>query len=454
MWLIAAIRRRNRLVYAVILLCGLLAIGLRYYYVTHAEVFQPVNQGNVHGDAVDYYDYALNILIRGVYSKTPLSLPPVADSYRDPGYPLFLAGWMKIFTHWNSWYASVLLAQAMLGGFTIMLLLASAKDAMPTNFLMAAGVVMAAWPHSISMTSYLLTETLFGFLCALALYLFKKCLERGSNVWAVACGMAFSLASLTNAILIPFAPLLALYLFVRRKMTGRLAASLAIAAAATMTPWLIRNATLPQPHDSSLNRALTNLIQGSWPSYHSAYQSAMKKDQDSIHLMSIINDETTTIQATHLAGIALIARRMSKDPARYFLWYLWKPALFWAWDIRIGQGDVYVYPTYNSPFRTDAAWRMFAAFCEGLNPILAILAGLGCVLEIRSRTRAQTAISAIVAMILYVTSLYTVLQSEPRYSIPFRGPEILLATFAVYRIRLWLGHVGKICVTPITLPTI
>src|SRR5574337_1084041 len=121
-------RRERWQWWLLLLLVGLFALGIRYYYVTHAQVFQPVNQPNVRGDAVEYYRYAFNLSAHGVFSKAPAGTTPlVGDSFRDPGYPLFLAGWMKVFGQWDSWYAAVLLSQALLGALTVMLMLALAR---------------------------------------------------------------------------------------------------------------------------------------------------------------------------------------------------------------------------------------------------------------------------------------------------------------------------------------
>jgi 4-amino-4-deoxy-L-arabinose transferase-like glycosyltransferase len=425
-----------------ILFCGLLAMGFRCYYVIHAEVLQPVYQPNVHGDAVDYYNYALNIVRHGVYSKTPSPLPPVADSYRDPGYPLLLAGWMALFTTWNEWYAAVLLSQAVLGGLTVTLLLAAARDTMPASFLLAAGILMAIWPHSVSMTSFLLTETFFGFLCALSLYLLSNSLTYSSKLRSVVSGAAFSAAALTNAALTPFAPLLAVYLFARHKLARAMAASLVVGAVALVLPWSMRNMLLAQPHESSSGRALTNLVQGSWPAYHGAYQAAMKKDPQGIQIMNAIAAEIAVAQNHPAMGFALIAHRMGASPFRYALWYLQKPVLFWAWDIRIGQGDIYVYPTQHSPFKTLLSWRVLASLCQAINPLLAILALAGAILVFRN-DRPPWLMTVIAAMLIYVTVIYMALQSEPRYSVPFRGPEILLATWAAHQLAIWLERLRQ-----------
>jgi hypothetical protein len=43
-------------------------------------------------------------------------------------------------------------------------------------------------------------------------------------------------------------------------------------------------------------------------------------------------------------------------------------------------------------------------------------------------------------ILVFVTAVYTVLQSEPRYSIACRPLEILLATFALHRGGLWFNQ--------------
>ncbi len=426
---------------------GLFALGIRYYYVTHAQVFQPVNQPNVRADAVEYYHYASNLAAHGVFSKAPPDTTPlVGDSFRDPGYPVFLAGWMKVFGQWDSWYAAVLLSQALLSTLTVVLMLALARRWMPLGWLAGAGMLMAVWPHSVAMSSYLLSETLFGFLAALGLFLLRLALDCQRAGWADASGIGFSLAALTNAVLIPLAPLLALYLFIRKKAGRALCASLAIAALAVLAPWFLRNSLLPTTtgDSSSSARATLNLVQGSWPGMHSAYQASMKHDPEGTAIMAAIGREAAVMEQAPFAGLALMGHRMASDPGQYIWWYLSKPALLWAWDIRIGQGDVYVYPTRNSPFKTHAAWRAVAAVCRALNPWLFVLAIGGSLFAFLPRQRTPPDKAAAALMLLFVTLVYSILQAEPRYSVPFRGLEIVLATLAACRLSQWVGGARKL----------
>jgi 4-amino-4-deoxy-L-arabinose transferase-like glycosyltransferase len=422
------------------------AFGIRYYYVTHAQVLQPVNQLNVRGDAVDYYDYALNLSQYATFSKAPPGqVPPSGDSFRDPGYPIFLAAWMKVFSQWGYWYAAVLLSQALLSSLTVVLMVAVARRWMPGVWLVLAGLLMSIWPHSVAMCSYLLTETLFGFLIALGLFLLRRALDKRSAAWAAISGIGFSLAALTNTILIPFAPMLAAYLLVQKNVSRTACACLAIAALAVIGPWMLRNSLLSKgsAQSSSSGRALVNLVQGSWPSLHAAYQAAMRHDPDGIAILAAIDREIAAFQYSPSAGLALMGHRMAGHLGGYVWWYLSKPALLWDWDIRIGQGDIYVYPTRNSPYKTEPAFRAVAALCRAINPWLFVLAMAGAVLALLRKTRTSPSQSAAALLLLFVTLVYSVLQAEPRYSVPFRGLEILLATYSVFRAREGVARLGR-----------
>lgn len=417
---------------------GLMAFAIRYYYVLHAQVDQP------RGDAVEYVAYARNLAQHGVFTMAPPGTTPlIGDSFRDPGYPVFLAIWMRFFTQWDNWYAAVLLSQVMLSTLTVVLVLALGRRWMPLRWLIVAGLLMAVWPHSVTMSGYLLSETLFGFLSVLALVLVGVALARRSVAWFVAGGITFSLAALTNAVMLPFAALLALYLLLRRQLSAVMFTALVAASLAALAPWAIRNSRLPPSVSSSTHRALLNLVQGSWPDMHAAYQAKANHDPDAHLLMAPIQQEATLVEADPLAGLSHMGRRMASHPGTYICWYLGKPMLLWDWSIRVGQGDIYVFPTRNSPFETRAPYRIAAAICRGLNPWVFVLAITGCLFALLARQQAQPSVAATALMLIFVTLVYSVLQAEPRYSVPFRGLEILLATFAAWRLNQRIAQLRK-----------
>jgi hypothetical protein len=416
---------------------GLLALLLRWYFVTHAQVLQDVNQEHIRGDAVQYYRYAWNLVHRGVFSSaSPASPEALPNSFRDPGYPLLMAGAMAVTRNFSAFYAAMLLTQAVLGALTVSLLVLAARRWLPRAALVTSAILMAVWPHSVSITAYLLSETLVGFLCAVALLALSWSIQRPSPGRYLLTGLAFGSAAMTNAVLIPFGVLLACVLWWRKLGHRRCAIALALASLLLPVAWGARSLTLP-PSQSATSRAITNLVQGSWPTYHVAYQlAAAEGDPESMDQLRGMQYEMDLLQKDPLAGLALMRHRMSELPLPYLMWYLGKPRLLWDWDIRIGQGDIYVYATRSSPFAKGGPWALLEAVCFLLNPLLMWMALAGTIGALGQR-RVVGVACALLA--LYVTFVYSVLQSEPRYSIPFRGIEILLAAAGV----VWLVRLGR-----------
>jgi len=423
------------------LLIGVFSLGFRCYYLTHAQVLQPFNdQLHTRSDGVEYYAYARNLVHHGVFSKSPEGRSPLAgDSYRDPGYPLFLAGWLEIFPQWDTWYAAALLSQGLLSALSVVLALGIGRRWMPMPWLAGAGLLMAIWPHSVSMSSFILSETLFGFLCMLSLFLLTHALRRRSAAWATASGLGFALGALTNAVLLPFAPLLGLYFAYRRYITARMLAGLLTGAIIVPAAWMVRNVLLPPSYgDSSAGRALDTLVIGSWPNYYQTYEASLKNDPVAVTAITRVVQEIALINYDLRAGVAELAQRMSNHPAEYARWYLSKPALLWGWNIRVGVGDIYVYPTRNSPFEDQLVYRAAIALCHTLNPLLFILMIAGGIVALWPKQQSPSSLVASTLMLAFITAVYTVLQSEPRYSIACRPLELMLATFALYRGSLWI----------------
>lgn len=416
---------------------GVLAFLLRWYFVATAMVVHPVR-----GDAVQYFSYAWNLLHHGVFSSaSPGAATVLPDSFRDPGYPALLAAWFAIGGNSNAWYAGILMTQALLGALTVVLVMLIGRRWLTPGWAIAAGVVAALWPHSVAITGYLLTETLFGFLCALALWLFCAAWDKRSHGWMALAGIAFGAASLTNAVLTPFFLLLSLLLFFRTRDSRRLVAVLLVTAFLLPGLWNLRSLALPTPA-SAQNRALINLVQGSWPAYHDAYRAAVSGDPRGQAIMTAIQNDQDRMTQSPAAGLHALAARIAASPLRYASWYLLrKPVVLWGWNIRMGQGDIYVYPTVNSPFDKNAVWRVVAALCYGLNHLLAVAALIGALLLMRraapadeishKNSSAGPVRLAVALMLFYVTAVYALFQSEPRYSIPFRGFEILAAITAL-----------------------
>jgi 4-amino-4-deoxy-L-arabinose transferase-like glycosyltransferase len=430
----APARRDARTAFAIAICGGLLALAMRWYYVTHAQVLQPLDLPNVRADAVDYYRYAWNMVHHATFANDlPGALAIHANSFRDPGYPALLALWMTVTGSYDAWYAGVLVTQALLGALTVSLLVLAVRGRMPNVLLAIAAMLMAVWPHSVAMSSFVLSENLLAFLCAAALVCLRRATDRPRLLTFVASGVLFSLATLTNAVLLPIAVIVALVLCFRRITGRRTAAALALASLLLPAAWGIRNMTIA-PADGAVQRASMNLVQGSWPTYHAAYQLAMRGDAEGLRTSAAIDSEIASFQQGTSTGLSTLCNRMCAAPITYLWWYLEKPVLLWSWDIRIGQGDIYVYPTRHSPFRTVAAWRGIEAICFMLNPLLLLLAAGGAVAAVLRRSTSGIE-PAMAIVVVAITAVYMILQSEPRYSVAFRGIEIILAATGLAAFR-------------------
>lgn len=426
----------------------LFAFGLRWYYVSNAMVLNPVR-----GDAAQYYAYALNLSDHGVFSK---DLPSTAfshpDNYRDPGYPVFLALWMKILGSGEAWYTAVLLSQALLGALTATLATQLGRHWLPLRWAAAAGVLMALWPHSITINGYVLSETLFGLLTVLGILIAAGAFQRESVSRAVLAGLTLGAAALTNAILLPFGVLLAALLAWRGRVPRKLCIALALGACVLPSIWALRNAVavVPVASASSTDRALINLAQGSRPEFHAAWRDSVLGDEAAKAKAKIvlqhIDDDYAQLRNSPLHGVEAMLRRFSQHPLQFAAWYLiQKPALLWGWSIEIGQGDIFIFPTKNAPFQTQPMWIALAAICHAANTTLMLLA-IAAFLFVgfqRSRqeqgllTTGRVSLISTLSLVAFVTFVYSTLQAEPRYSIPFRPFEILLALTSLYAITAW-----------------
>jgi hypothetical protein len=448
--ILSASMRSHRTAILIAIIGGLLAFVLRWYYLMHAQVLQPLDDPNVSADAAEYYRYAWNLVHHGAFAN---DLPDATvlhpNSFRDPGYAAFLGLWMLMTSSYGGWYAGVLLSQALLGGLTVTVLALTMRGRLPNGGLAAAVLLMAVWPHSVVAPSFVLSETLFGFLCAVSLLCVRMTMERPRYGLTILTGIALGAAALTNAILVPFGALFAVTLFWRKDVTARVALTLACASLLLPLAWGIRGQLIP-PTEGASHRVAMNLVQGSWPTYHAAYQLAMKGDEAGVQTIKAIDAEIARFGDGILNGLSGMGKRIGFAPLTYVGWYLRKPALLWGWDIRIGQGDIYVYPTRNSPFVSSPGWRVAETACFLINPFLMLLAALGAITALARRTTDPAALGA-VAMVLWATLIYGVLQSEPRYSTPFRGMEIMLAAIGVATLASALARYRNRRTTAVTL---
>jgi 4-amino-4-deoxy-L-arabinose transferase-like glycosyltransferase len=438
-------RQKSRFVFLCSLLV-LLGFALRVFYAFDAKPENPIL-----GDINEYVLYAWNLHQTGTFSSTlPNNELIVADSYRGPGYPLMLAGAMSLAGNAklylrdaggdrsslvadpSTWVSYSYLTQALLGALSVLLTIAIARKWLGTAASLSAGLIVALWPHSIVFSATLLSETLFGFLLLLSLWLLSNGQQNRNPTSAAVAGLAFGVSYLVNPILALF-PLFAAMILIRQKSL-RLGTVFLVAYLVIPLAWIIRNATIESPHGAGA-RVAQNFVQGSWPQFLTALNSRFSNEISAQIVEAEVEEERAFIADPRI-GIDSVLERMSLDPGYYASWYLLKkPFLLWDWKLGVGWGDIYFLATPNSPFERIPILKATKQLFAGINPALFALAALTAVgIAIKSLTRRSKIafpLAATAWMALYLTAVHTVLQAEPRYSIPYRPMEILLAVTAI-----------------------
>jgi hypothetical protein len=433
-----------------------LALAVRVLYVWTATVEYPIR-----GDVNQYVLYAWNLSHRGVFSTAlPDAETATPDDYRGPGYPAFLAATMTLAGHSDlplrpgpggqfalgyasdTWMRIALGLQIILGTATVWLMIVLARFWLPEGAALAAGLMAAFWPHLVTFTGVLLSETLFAAMLVLALWMLCSAYESGGRKRMAAAGLAWGIAYLVNPIVAMFPVVAAVAVAGGRQ---RKLAAIFLAGFVLMPGlWAMRNA-LNVRDSGALQRMEENFVQGSWPEFLVAFNSRLDNDISG-QIVEAANEEARQFRESAATGVAAVGERMALDPFYYGVWYVVrKPYLLWDWSIRVGTGDIYFLPVQHSAFEKIPLLSAVRNVLRWINPLIFALAAFGSLLALGSsllrRKKGGFAAFATSLLALYLTGVHVVLQAEPRYSIPYRPEEILLAlTTIAWAADRWRGR--------------
>ena len=414
-----------------LILLAVLAFAVREQYVLTAIVDNPIR-----GDIREYVAYAWNLVQHGVFSSTMPPNLPVADDYRMPGYPWLIALGMQLFPQeptWGvlgGWYPFVQQTQVVLGAATVVLVALLARYWLSATWSIAAGLLLALWPHHIAATNTLLSEIVFGFSLVAALYAFARAWQTKRTSWYVVSALAFGYAYLVNPLILFFPPCLAILVFFHGARRPA-----AILLGVFLLPVIavgVRNANIDNSGRGT-DRAALNFVQGSWPDYHVAASRVHLDDPIAIAISREIDAEHATLRRDASAGLARMGQRIAGQPWMYARWYAQKPWLLWGWRIQIGSSDIAYHEVRRSPFDRPGALRAILVTYRTLNPLLTTLALIAALALTVVALRRDAKLPAVAtgALALYVTLVHVVLQAEPRYAIAYRGLEAILVMTAL-----------------------
>ena len=201
-----------------------------------------------------------------------------------------------------TWINYTYLGQALLGALSVLLTIAIARQWLDYRVALGVGLLVALWPHSVTFRGVLLSETLFGFVLLLALWLSCLVQQRRSVLLAVAAGSVFAIAYLVNPVITAFPILVAGILAARKNL--RLAILLMLVYSIGPAAWMARNSTLPEQSGSALLRAEQNFVQGSWPEFLAAYNARFSNDIAG-GIIAAEAEEERAFNADPLAGLTI-----------------------------------------------------------------------------------------------------------------------------------------------------
>lgn len=205
----------------------ILTIGaaLRLAFLPRAPIF-------IHGDSTQYWEPA-RAFLDGQGLNIPLKRPPV--------YPLFLA---LIFGTMGENLLNVAAVQHALGLGTVAFTYGLGRFTFGRAAAVIGGLVAALSGNLLIYEHYVLTEAVFTFFLAMAVFCYVAALRKDSTGLYVASGLAVGLATLTRPhaqVLLLLGPPIVIWVYRRRGPVIRAVLATTIPAILVMLPWMIRN---------------------------------------------------------------------------------------------------------------------------------------------------------------------------------------------------------------------
>ncbi len=413
----------------------IVSFQLRWWYIKGTTMIKPIR-----ADAWEYTAIAYNLAEHGAYSTDTGVEVKSKPNARDPGYPIFLAGIIKAtkprtlkeFFYTTAWI------QSILGATTVIISYFLARFFLPPVWSGAVSVLTMLSPHLISMTNYVLAETLFTFLLQIALILNLFAIKKKNKSWLLAgAGFAFGLAMCVKSVLqlFPIALAAMIFFFFRHKRKNAIKYSIILLTTSFIlfAPWKIWiHFAFKGTESPSLLKA--TLYVGSYIGlvYDSENQRKYGRGmpyRDDPNYDNVVNGGYGSI-------FEEIGKRFRENPIDYSSWYLLgKPAMFWGWTMVHGGGDINVYPNLYTWYDRNRLMNLTKKLMQLLHPLIIILMHFGAVLFIIRRANYSKTqfimMSSILILLIYFLAIHTILVPAPRYSIPLRPLVYFIAVLGI-----------------------
>ncbi len=201
-------------------------------------------------DCGEFYKIAQNVAERGVFSQD--EAPPLkSDTWRTPGYPLFLAVFMFLL---GDSTAMLVVVQQALSILNMLLLFWIASPLLNTRRAMIAAVLFLLEPYHLYYSLWLMSATLFVTVLLLTWLAWTRACRTGRLGWFALLGALSGFLVLVRPVgsLIPIVVVVGLLIVVLRLRPGRLdrrrgkaawlvLTTFVIACAVVAGSWMVRN---------------------------------------------------------------------------------------------------------------------------------------------------------------------------------------------------------------------
>lgn len=415
----------------------LLAAWTQWSVVSQTQVDHPIR-----ADAAKYVAYAYNLKHYGVFSHAHDweaegngGVPPAPDKLTLPGYPAFLTLWLGDAPKpdYPAFVERTTHVQMVLGIGTCVLTLLLALQLLPFRWAIATGLLTAVSPHLATISTYVLTESLFTLLFVSSLFAMVAACKPGAR-WTVfvVAGALLGIASLVRPQLTPLPFLLMGICLASNRLRLRWRPLLVGVAVfvAVLAPWQMRNARVA---DSGPNLAVNSLYHGSFP------QMMYQGDPRSYGAPYRLDPQSEAHSSSLPATLHYIGEEFRQAPMRMTHWYLLgKPEFFLSWNIIAGAGDVFIYPVASSPYLQSPVFGAMHAVSFALHWPVTLLALIGMLLAfwrpslLTDDPIRQTQLRLLATVLAAMVGMHMLGAPFPRYGIPFRPLVYLLGVATLY----------------------
>lgn len=341
----------------------------------------------------------------------------------------------------------------ILGTMSALLVYISCLCALSLWISFAVSMMVAASPHLVSYSVYMLTEPVAVFFISLIpLIQISTLKQRTSNIKP----LLWMLLGLILGILCLFRPIYILlplaFLIGKKKSqpTKRMASCIFIGFLLILGPWWIRNIISVEGDNRPYSSLSMVMVVGSYPGY-------MYKDDPKTFPYANFSDPgaPSAMQNTSSAAGEII-KKILDDPWRMLKWYLYEKSVYlWQWSNIEGMGDVFIYPVASTPYKKDPLFIILHKLFMIAHPALIVISLIGSLFAYSKSASAIIPenqlflLKSASLLIIYTQISHIPLQAVGRFAVPVY-PEVFIVNSIIIisvinnRHRIWRFFIRKL----------